>query len=128
MKENQPSTNQSKEILKGGVVITSIPMCVGKNIRQMRKELRMTQKDLAQAIGCEASYISHVERVSRNISLPHLFQLADVMKTTPASLVTDQNNSAAKELTECLELLQKLPPEVLAQAKEYLLGLSNSRP
>ena len=44
----------------------------------------MTQKALAQAIGCEPSYISHIERISRSLSIRHLFQIADAMKTTPA--------------------------------------------
>lgn len=97
-----------------------IPDCVGKNIRHLRKEKNMTQKDLAQAIGCEPSYISHIERVSRSISIRHLFQIADAMDTTPASLVTDPNN----QLSQCIEILEHLDPERLSQAKNWLIELS----
>lgn len=101
-------------------VTLTIPNCVGKNIRKLRQERNMTQKDLACAIGCEPSYISHVERVSRSISIRNLFQIADVMKTTPAALVTDRDDRIA----ECLELLQKLTPETLSEVKIYLAELA----
>lgn len=93
-----------------------IPDCVGKNIRHLRKEKHMTQKDLANAIGCEPSYISHIERVSRSISIRHLFQIADAMHTTPASLVTDASN----QLAECIELLEKLDAEGLRHVRDWL--------
>lgn len=97
-----------------------IPDCVGKNIRHMRKEKHMTQKDLADAIGCESSYISHIERVSRSISIRHLFQIANAMKTTPASLVSDGPN----QLTECILLLERLDAKGLDHAKEWLEGFT----
>lgn len=97
-----------------------IPVCVGKNIRILRKERRMTQKDLAAAIGCEPSYISHIERVSRSVSVRHLFQIADAMKTSPATLVTDKSG----DLAECLRLLQQLSPAALGEAKTALAVLA----
>lgn len=109
-----------KEVVKGERLTMAIPMCVGKNIRSIRKERQMTQKDLAQAIGCEPSYISHIERISRSLSIRHLFQIADAMKTTPATLVTDRDG----EMAECLKLLQQLSPEGLKQVKDYLLALN----
>lgn len=122
MKENLPNTVRSAETLKGGPLPATIPICVGKNIRTLRKERQMTQKDLATAIGCEPSYISHIERVSRSISIRHLFQIADAMKTTPATLVTEKSG----ELGECLALLQKLEPEQLKKVKAYLEDLAKS--
>ncbi len=97
-----------------------IPDCVGKNIRHLRQEKHMTQKQLATAIGCEPSFISHIERVSRSISIRHLFQIANVMHTTPASLVTDWEH----QLAQCLELLQQLDAQGLTQAKEWLAQLT----
>lgn len=99
-----------------------IPDCVGKNIRHLRKEKNLTQKNLADAIGCEPSYISHIERVSRSISIKHLFQIADAMDTTPATLVTDPNN----QLSECIEILEHLDAEKLAQAKEWLKQINGA--
>lgn len=97
-----------------------IPDCVGKNIRHLRQEKHMTQKQLATAIGCEPSFISHIERVSRSISIRHLFQIADAMHTTPAALVTD----GANQLAHCLELLERLDAQGLTQAKEWLEQLT----
>lgn len=84
----------------------------------------MTQKDLACVIGCEPSYISHIERISRGISIKHLFQIADAMQTTPANLVTEKSN----DLAQCLEILQKLDGAALAQAKELLYNLEKHLP
>jgi len=98
-----------------------IPDCVGKNIKHLRKEKHMTQKQLANAIGCEASYISHIERVSRSISIRHLFKIAEAMETNPATLVSDGSNH---KLAECFELLEKLDAQDLDHAREWLEGFS----
>lgn len=114
---------QQKKILDQGNLSFQIPVCVGKNIRSLRKARRMTQKDLASAIGCEASYISHIERVSRSVSIRHLFQIADAMETSPASLVSDKSD----QIKECLEWLEKLNEESFLKAKEFIKELAEKR-
>lgn len=124
MREVQTAQPTRTQNLTEGSLSLQIPRCVGKNIRNLRKERRMTQKDLAHAIGCEPSYISHIERVSRSISIRHLFQVANAMKITPATLVTDCSN----ELADCLEILQTLNPEGLTLAKRMLQEIAKDHP
>ncbi|TCG02308.1 transcriptional regulator [Paraburkholderia strydomiana] len=58
------------------------------NLRRMRAEREWTQEDLAHYSGLDRSFIAHVERQSRNISLDNLEKLARALQVTVASLLT----------------------------------------
>lgn len=61
-------------------------MNIGKNIRERRKELKLSQDDLAFAIGANRVTISKYENGVYLPSVPALERLADALKTTPAAL------------------------------------------
>ncbi|MFM0476314.1 helix-turn-helix domain-containing protein [Paraburkholderia strydomiana] len=58
------------------------------NLRRMRAEREWTQEDLAHYSGLDRSFIAHVERQSRNISLDNLEKLAGALQVPVASLLT----------------------------------------
>lgn len=60
---------------------------VGLNIRQLRKEERMSQESLALAADLDRSYVGGVERGERNISIVNLKKIADALKVPASQLL-----------------------------------------
>lgn len=60
---------------------------VGTAIRRRRRDLGMTSKELAARVGVSAPFITQLERGQSSISLPRLYRVAEVLGTTPNSLL-----------------------------------------
>lgn len=58
----------------------------GRNVRQLREILRLSQEGLAVAAGLDRSYIGGIERGERNPSLTAILQLAAALEVPPARL------------------------------------------
>ncbi len=52
---------------------------IGSRIRIQREYIGLTQEELAEACGLSASFIGHIERGSRKMSLESLYKLASVL-------------------------------------------------
>lgn len=57
----------------------SIAWFYGNMLRQRRKELNLTQKQLAEKLGREQSYIARVEKGKADIQLSSFFRIAAVL-------------------------------------------------
>lgn len=62
---------------------------LGKRIRTQRKMLDMTQEELAAAIDVSTSFIGHIERGTRKLSVDTLVKLADALKISCDQLLQD---------------------------------------
>lgn len=105
---------------------------LGDNIRRKRKQLGLTQEDLAELSNLSVNFISKIERTSnQNISLQKLDAIAkssnissvDLIKPTEqinknANLMDDQNNYFFNKLT--VEL-KKFPKEQSEEISKYFL-------
>jgi transcriptional regulator with XRE-family HTH domain len=60
---------------------------LGVNVRHHRKLKGMTQEQLAVAAGMERSYVSDLERGTRNPSVLALGRLADALEIEPHTLL-----------------------------------------
>ena len=60
---------------------------LGRRIRTIRRELRLTQEELAEKVGISASFLGHVERGSRVASLDTLVALCNTLRVTPQQLL-----------------------------------------
>lgn len=60
---------------------TEILLHLGKNIKNIRNELNLSQEALAFICGFDRTYISLLERGQRNISFINLLRLANGLKT-----------------------------------------------
>jgi transcriptional regulator with XRE-family HTH domain len=58
----------------------------GDAVRAIREELRLTQEDLAHKAGIHRTYLSDVERGTRNVSLVNIERLADALSVDIAEL------------------------------------------
>lgn len=60
---------------------------LGANVRRYRKLKGMTQEQLALEVGMERSYISDLERGTRNPSVRALGRLAEALSVSPMQLL-----------------------------------------
>lgn len=60
---------------------------IGKNIQERRKELKMTQAELAEKASLSNIHISHIETGSVNMSLDTLLALCHALNVTPNDLL-----------------------------------------
>ncbi len=60
---------------------------LGTNVRRLRKARRMTQEQLALEVGMERSYVSDLERGTRNPSVKALGRLAEALDVEPSRLL-----------------------------------------
>lgn len=60
---------------------------LGKNVRERRTALGLSQQQLARKAGLDRSYLSEVERGLRNVSLLRIAHLANALGTSIADLL-----------------------------------------
>ena len=80
---------------------------IGNRIRKCRKNLNMTQQQLAEASDLSDTNISHIERGATKLSLPSLIAIANALHTTMDYLLMDViDNSTVQFQREFAELLE----------------------
>lgn len=62
---------------------------LGTRVRERRKELKMTQVDLADACKLDRTYIGGIERGERNPSLKNMAKIATALNTTISDLMRE---------------------------------------
>ena len=60
---------------------------IGSRIHRRRRQLKLSQEQLAEHVGFSPNYIAHLERGSRGISLVTLVRLARGLRTSMAHLL-----------------------------------------
>lgn len=59
----------------------------GKKVKTLRKELELSQEDLAHKAGFHRTYIGMIERAERNITLVNIQRLANALEVKITELV-----------------------------------------
>jgi transcriptional regulator with XRE-family HTH domain len=70
---------------QGGVVLATI----GENIKRVRKEKKMTQKDLGEIVGISNTYLSDIEIGRTNPSIKTLKRIAKGLEVSYVELLKD---------------------------------------
>lgn len=65
---------------------------VASNLRKLRKELGISQEELAEKCGLHRTYIGAIERSERNITLQTLEKLAGSLGVSPLELLKDNSD------------------------------------
>lgn len=60
-------------------LIMNIQAQFGERVRQLRKQKKFSQEELAQETGLHRTYISDIERGNRNVSLENIKKIADAL-------------------------------------------------
>lgn len=79
---------------------------VGTRIRQRRREMGITQADLARAVGISASYLNLIEWNKRRIAGARLREIAEALELP----LDDLEGSAERRLLEMLTEFAHVPP------------------
>lgn len=58
----------------------------GKAVRELRKERGLSQEAFADLAGIDRSYMGHIERGEKNITLTKIYQLSDALGVTVVEL------------------------------------------
>lgn len=79
---------------------------VGERIRLIRKEINLTQEELAERAGLQNSYIGSVERGERNISIETLEKITHALDILPVDLFRIENSTHYNELATKKQLIE----------------------
>lgn len=60
--------------------MTGIAVLFGRNLRSKRKEMKISQDNLALLSGIDRSYVGRIERGEVNVTLEKVYVLAHVLK------------------------------------------------
>lgn len=63
---------------------------MGRRIRQRRRWLEMTQEKLAEAVGVCTSFIGHIERGSRKLSVETLWAICKALEISMDDIVAGE--------------------------------------
>jgi transcriptional regulator with XRE-family HTH domain len=56
----------------------------GKTVRELRKERELSQEAFADIAGIDRSYMGHIERGEKSITLTKIYQLTDALSLKPS--------------------------------------------
>jgi transcriptional regulator with XRE-family HTH domain len=112
------------ESLPIGQLLTLRRRMLAVHFRQCRLAAGLTQKEMAQVLGCPLGTIYLYERGKRDIPLAELELVSERCGRTLAELVDDQTIplSQAEKDRQALALLNELPPDV----REFVLKPTNA--
>lgn len=63
---------------------------IGARIRRQREHIGMTQEQLGEACELSASFVGHIERGSRKLSVESLYKMASVLDVSVDYLLSDR--------------------------------------
>ncbi|WP_421932324.1 helix-turn-helix domain-containing protein [Phenylobacterium sp.] len=69
-----------------------VDVAVGARVRLKRKDLGISQKDLAESIGVTFQQLQKYEKASNRISVSTLIRIADSLGATVADLIGEQDD------------------------------------
>ncbi|MGN1249391.1 MAG: helix-turn-helix domain-containing protein [Candidatus Spyradocola sp.] len=94
----------------------------GERVRVRRRELKITQADLAEKLETSVGYIGHMERGRRTPSLDMLMALCKVLQVTPNYLLQDYITGEPEEYPD-----EEITPEVIRAAKNFITVYETSQ-
>ena len=62
----------------------------GQRVRAIRKQKGLSQEGLAALADIDRSYMGHIERGEKNITLTKIYQIADALEVTAEHLLDNQ--------------------------------------
>ncbi|MBU86039.1 helix-turn-helix transcriptional regulator [Alcanivorax sp.] len=62
----------------------------GAKVRAVRKQKGLSQEELASLAGLDRSYMGHIERGEKNITLLKIYQISDALSLSPAALLAEE--------------------------------------
>lgn len=93
---------------------------IGAQVRRYRKEQGLTQEELAAQAGISASFLGHIERGTRVLSVDTLMRLCQAMRVTPNELLCTEAMLAVRELPDAVQpFAMELVQNVIDVVRKY---------
>lgn len=73
---------------------------IGQRLKRARKNLRMTQQELAEKLNISIAYVSRIERGSSKISLTRLTEFCSVLEISEGEVLNGVSNSDLNYLSD----------------------------
>lgn len=93
-------------------------MTIGERIRKRRQALKITQQELAKALGVTPQHISGIEQEKRSPSLSFLSKLAEELGVTTDYLISGKENI----ITDIIPVI-KADKKLTLKVKRALIAL-----
>ena len=81
---------------------------VGRKIRHYREKKKMSQLELAEAIGVTQNTIYLIETAQSEMKLEKLFRIAEVLDVTPNKLLPGEAKTASNKFFEFEHMMKQL--------------------
>jgi transcriptional regulator with XRE-family HTH domain len=106
----------------------SILKLIGQRIRNLRKEMKMSQEALGEKGGFHFSYIGQVERGEKNISILNLTKIANALDVNLGNLFTyiDEEEKLTEtdlDVKEILSILRNQKPDKVRMIRNIVRGI-----
>jgi len=81
---------------------------IGKTIRSLRIQHQMTQEKLAEAADISISFLGHIERGTRKLSVETLYKICRALNCSANDVLGISYNEEKKKAMELLQLAAQL--------------------
>ena len=123
-KNAEPSSDNTlrgRRVLSGRLQGPDLRAAIGRNIRQIRRELGLTQNQMEARTGIAAAYIGAMERADQNITVDSLSNLAAAYGVLPHDLVCGKTYGLPPTRLFTLDVLARLTAAADRRAQYLLL-------
>ena len=100
---------------------------LGKNVRHFRETRGYSQDQLAEMCDISISFLGHIERGTRKMSLETMMALVNALEVTPDMLLLDQENLYEDAIFAFLGSLTFACPEQKKQFYNTIRALAKGR-
>lgn len=101
-------------------------MNVGERIKRLRKERKLTLRELSEKVDISISFLSDIENGRSNPSLERLKSIAEALDTTVSYLLGEEDNSIKGQPDNTLKLTHRDEREIEKILEETRRKLENS--
>ncbi len=96
---------------------------IGVRIVERRKELKLTQEQIAESMNVSIQMISNIERGNKAIKIENLLKLCDILKTSTDYILTGKRtNNDFDNLTNKISLLTESDYKMIEMLVDYRLN------
>jgi transcriptional regulator with XRE-family HTH domain len=86
---------------------------IGKNIVAKRKQLKLSQDELAYRAGIDRTYMGYIENAKYNVTVAKLESIADVLKVDVLDLLKEDDGTIGRKLSRTsIERMESLMPYI----------------
>ena len=117
----EDSNLRGRRVLTGALRGPNLRAAIAKNIRQIRRDLGLTQAQMETRTGIDSAYIGAMERADQNITVDSLSNLAAAYGVQPHDLVCGKSYGVSPSQLVTLDILARLTSALDARVQALLL-------